>query len=258
MPTRYQIRIPNSVIVGPAHGTQEETNPESADLFRFSVIRVTFAQLLLTAVLATLVSLHTSDDEVAFSCALAASVNFVAALHYYFIMNAREKTCQSPTQDKVVHSLRYSDWFVTLPIMTIDVMWLASCATNGTEFHINSYWTAALMALVVLLGANSKLGQLNTRFSEVLFAVSSCCFFVVVFNITLPVANSFPISDSKRSADATASLLFTSVWVAYPAYEIVSRSGVVISYVDDFAFAVLDAVSKVGLALYVSWRSTWM
>ena len=82
MPTKYEIRIPESVLVGPAHGTQEETNPESADLFRFSVIRVTFAQLLLTAVLATLVSLHTSDDEVAFSCALAASVNFVAALHY--------------------------------------------------------------------------------------------------------------------------------------------------------------------------------
>jgi hypothetical protein len=64
-------------------------------VLRAGVIRVALAKLSITGVLAALVSLHTTDDRAAFSCALAAAVNFVACAHYWHILKIRRQDMPS-------------------------------------------------------------------------------------------------------------------------------------------------------------------
>jgi hypothetical protein len=52
---------------------------------RATVVKVAFMKLAATGVLAALVAVNASSEKVAFSCALAASVNFIACVHYAFI-----------------------------------------------------------------------------------------------------------------------------------------------------------------------------
>jgi hypothetical protein len=56
---------------------------------RASIPRIALAKLAATGVLAALVSIAASDKEAAFSCALAAAVNFVACAHYHYILKIR-------------------------------------------------------------------------------------------------------------------------------------------------------------------------
>jgi len=58
-------------------------------IFRSGVIRVALAKLSITGVLAALVAIRATDASAAFSCALAAAVNFVACFHYWHIMKIR-------------------------------------------------------------------------------------------------------------------------------------------------------------------------
>lgn len=60
-------------------------------ILRAGIIRVALAKLAMTGVLAALVAMHTSlsNTRAAFSCALAAAVNFVACFHYWHIMKIR-------------------------------------------------------------------------------------------------------------------------------------------------------------------------
>ena len=52
---------------------------------RATIVKVAFMKLAATGVLAGLVAVNADNDKVAFSCALAAAVNFVACVHYAFI-----------------------------------------------------------------------------------------------------------------------------------------------------------------------------
>lgn len=58
-------------------------------MFRSGIIRIALGKLAATGVLAALVSIRTTDNDAAFSCALAAAVNFVACGHYYLILKVR-------------------------------------------------------------------------------------------------------------------------------------------------------------------------
>jgi hypothetical protein len=109
--------------------------------FRSGIIRIAFMKLTATGVLAGLVAIRATDSDAAFSCALAATVNFVACIHYYAIWMVR---AQNPpyaflsfasgrnkdgdwvgrgetenedykmfAQEMAVDGLRHSDWAVS-------------------------------------------------------------------------------------------------------------------------------------------------
>lgn len=61
-------------------------------VFRASVIRVVFFKLIGTGVLAGLTAAGSSNPNVVKSCALAAAVNTVAVIHYFFIWRTRLQT----------------------------------------------------------------------------------------------------------------------------------------------------------------------
>ena len=65
---------------------------------RASIVRVLVAKLSITGVLAALVSIRASNKDAAFACALSAAVNFVAAMHYWYILAIRSQELTPATQ----------------------------------------------------------------------------------------------------------------------------------------------------------------
>jgi len=113
--------------------------------FKTEIARLTFMQLVATGSIAALVAAATSRDGVALSCALAASANLIAAIHYRMICesigtrpfapkrarlqaNKSARACTGTVRqeqaddeaaracdDVAVDNYRYSDWLVRTP-----------------------------------------------------------------------------------------------------------------------------------------------
>jgi len=174
----------------------------------------------------------------------------------------------------------------TLPFMSLDLIELTHHATGGVEPPlINKYWSAALMILMVFFGsvyrffANQLRGKPlqngevvqsidNTQFAVgvVSFATSCAIFVVVVANILQPIFDN-AIDDPKLKHDADAVKVLTLTWIGYPLVSVLSRfrlprygypKSAWVSTFKDVAYAVLDVVSKGGLAAYVCYRTTWL
>lgn len=56
---------------------------------RSSIVRIAFMKLAASGLLAGLVGISTNNSKAAFSCCLAASVNFIACIHYSYIWRIR-------------------------------------------------------------------------------------------------------------------------------------------------------------------------
>lgn len=83
-----------------------------------------------------------------------------------------------------------------------------------------------------------------------------------------------PITDPKLQHDRDAVQVLTYVWIGYPVVSLISRFSIKTygvpskatkwmtyaqqSLFKDLSYAVLDIVAKAGLALYVSYRTTWL
>ena len=112
---------------------------DCAPVFRASVIRVTTFKLLGSGIAAAFMSLNQHTGHwTSFSCALSATVNFIAFAHYWRIWKIREQTFGGATylqfmaqiprsgeedalaqkrivfQEEMVDGLRHSDWLCTL------------------------------------------------------------------------------------------------------------------------------------------------
>lgn len=126
-------QLPDAFRYGPMGGI--------APFFRTAIPRVALAKLAATGVIAALVALSATDKDAAFSCALAAAVNFVAVAHYHYILKIRAQNLPPSmlqfasgrdtkgewigsddtdnddakvfAQETRVDGLRYSDWTVS-------------------------------------------------------------------------------------------------------------------------------------------------
>lgn len=108
------------------------TTPHSYPSFlRAAVCRVVAGSMLLSAVFCAICSITAPSTHGQFSCAMAASVNFVAYYHYQKLVEIREQTATRLTlakpgdvpmgqatelkiswQDMAGDAIRYSDWAV--------------------------------------------------------------------------------------------------------------------------------------------------
>lgn len=110
-------------------------------MVRSGVVKIAFMKIAATGVLAGLVAITSDNVKVAFSCCLAAAVNFVACMHYYVIWRIRaqhlpyaymrwaldhdknntfnntgidENKGKMFAQEMAVDGLRHTDWAVRL------------------------------------------------------------------------------------------------------------------------------------------------
>tara|TARA_B100001094_G_scaffold329600_2_gene392704 strand:- start:1695 stop:2516 length:822 start_codon:yes stop_codon:yes gene_type:complete len=235
--------------------------------WRLSVIRIAIATLGGTGLIAMLCGISGAYTS-RYSCALAASVNFIATYHYYAIYKLRarelERGCNYPEDDNDADLIRHTDWCLTLPLMVIDLYRLSDAVTGSSESWMNDNVAALLAFLMIVLGV-------IYRFSDILYLevpsfVFSCIIFgFVVHAITAPV---FGESCDKRELDSDnckgdryAVLVFTYVWIGYPIAALLSSSRIWsnaerLSFSKDVAYAFLDIVSKAGLAFYIGYRTT--
>jgi len=182
---------------------------------------------------------------------------------------------------------------VTLALLTLDLFHLAEHATGGAKSWMDKYVAAGLMPIMVFLGglyrfyANEtrgvKEGDIDT--AQVLLAifgfVSSCVVFgLVVDAILYPLMNEVcppganatlngkcPVTDPELKYDRDATMFFTWWWVGYPVVSAITwlwppfygyPETAYRSLFKDIMYAVLDVVAKGGLALYVTYRTTWV
>ena len=139
---------------------------------------------------------------------------------------------------------------VTLVLLVLDLYRLAEHATGGAESWLHVYTAAALMPIMVLLGAMYRFGANELRGKEkydidcfqvsvgVVGFLGSCAVFAVVMAGILnpideqlcgPEANATssgkcPITDSELKYDADAVQVLTWIWIGYPIVSFLSRA----------------------------------
>jgi len=267
-----------------------------------------------TGSIAALVAAATSRDGVALSCALAASANLIAAIHYRMICesfgtrpfapkrarlqaNKWARACTGTVRqeqaddeaaracdDVTVDNYRYSDWLVTLPIMTLDLFKLAGDVNGGVQplpnvAVVNEYTLSAIMAVMVVFGtayqrlSTGDLAVLNKPTSSLLSAACFLCamaifvFVLVALNQDLHIgscAEHTSCTSARRAelrAEQIAVRVLSFVWCGYPVVSLVATlcslwagAGSKVSLFKDAAYGALDAASKGGLALFAALR----
>jgi len=258
---------------------------------------------------------------------MCAAVNFIACFHYWYIWATRLQTYRGTQYDKFmskvgrvssedkalieqekkddnqkifwqeinVDGLRYSDWLVTLVLMTLDLGHLREylfVATKGVvpKLTIAKEWLAAFQSLMIFSatifrfycneGRSSK-GRDGKFYGPGIFTfimawgsfTASCALFAVIVNGLLGgipdsatrLAASLP---SHIEADIICLQVLTLVWCGYPAVALVARLGHLglpgnyynasWSTIKDISFAFLDITSKAGLAIFFVLKSTWV
>lgn len=249
---------------------------------------MTFMQLVATGSIAALVAAATSRDGVALSCALAASANLIAAIHYRMIWTVRQEQADDEAaracDDVTVDNYRYSDWLVTLPIMTLDLFKLAGDVNGGVQplpnvAVVNEYTLSAIMAVMVVFGtayqrlSTGDLAVLNKPTSSLLSAACFLCamaifvFVLVALNQDLHIgscAEHTSCTSARRAelrAEQIAVRVLSFVWCGYPVVSLVATlcslwagAGSKVSLFKDAAYGALDAASKGGLALFAALR----
>jgi hypothetical protein len=139
---------------------------------------------------------------------------------------------------------------VTLVLLVLDLYRLAEHATGGAESWLHVYTAAALMPVMVLLGAMYRFGANELRGKEkydidcpqvfvgVVGFVGSCAVFGVVMagilnpideQLCAPGANATagdkcPITDPELKYDADAVQVLTWTWIGYPIVSFLSRA----------------------------------
>lgn len=145
---------------------------------------------------------------------------------------------------------RHSDWTVTLVLLVLDLYRLADHATGGAKSWLNVYVAAALMPLIVILGAVYRFAANELRGKEkydmdctqitlgVVGFVGSCVVFgVVMSGILHPIDAQLcgpgaehtldgkcPITDTKLKYDSDAVQVLTWTWIGYPIVSFLSRA----------------------------------
>jgi len=183
-------------------------------------------------------------------------------------------------QDENVDLLRHSDWLITLPLIGVELCNLLS-DSNVTTLP-SAALTAILLALVVVFGAiyrfpfkegrlvSQRDGSTSTT-SRILaiisWLVAGALFAWVVVELLMASTRGPDTSSTTSSSTnhTTAVLWFVLVWICYPIVSLASLVVIVINnYMDrqplpielvalkDTTYAVLDVVSKAGLAVYTS------
>lgn len=181
--------------------------------------QATAACLLGVGVVQIVAALKTNASE---ENAIGACVCVIAFLHYLWM--------QSSTPDKKLE-LRYSDWYVTCPLLLWELHKLAGQQDKSTLVIP----VVAVMAMLALGHSAATQIESNSRKKWLLFALGCVAFLVCTMSF---------ISNSKVNKKAVYS--FFGVWSLYP-LAFILRSNELMD--------VLDMISKGGFGLYIAAQS---
>lgn len=283
--------------------------------FRASIVRLAFMKLLGTGLINAIVA-ATASPKVAYSCGLCFAVNTVACIHYSFIWAWRGQLVPKQLEAFVskvglgkeddgndgrrllvselsIHSLRYSDWLVTLPLLCLDSWSLAEHANPDGTAILNKYWCTALQPVIIMLASIPRfvLGQCRYNSEKPgapqsvemwAWLVGGLCWIgaAAVFGICLYSIlefiwdNGTPPDEFMRRQDAIVITALSYVQIGYAVVSLYSyaylhlicghwraKGGSFPAHLScqlDVAYAALDVTTKGGLAIYVATRAAYI
>jgi hypothetical protein len=189
----------------------------------------------------------------------------------------------------------YSDWLVTLVLLTLDLGHLREYlyyATGGVipEMPIAKEWVASLQAIMMLFasvwrfycnegrsillpdGSYKQASFLTVAIAWISYLLATATFVVIVWALLdgLPDDASMDAAmfPSHIKADVFSMRILVLVWIGYPVVTLAARLGhrglpgdyysATISTFKDLSFAFLDVTSKSGLTLYFVLKASWV
>lgn len=189
----------------------------------------------------------------------------------------------------------YSDWLVTLVLMSLDLGHLREylfVASKGVvpKLSIGKEWLAAYQSLMIFFatiwrfycnecrstrnkdGTHSSPSIVTVVIGWGAFAASSGLFALIVWGLLEGLPDSDTRTDHSFPAHMNADIIclqvLTLVWLGYPVVALAARLGHIglpgsyynasWSTIKDVAFAFLDITSKAGLAIFFVLKATWV
>ena len=189
---------------------------------------------------------------------VSAAVVAFAAFHYLTLMGTfkdaytHEGTSWIPTGIPFQHSMRYVDWFVTVPLLLATlVLVLRLEREEARRLNIRLMGSAALM---IALGYPGEVSD-NTTIKIGFWAAACVPFAYIMFLLWVELNRSlFRYSDEVGLTVARARLMLLVSWLAYPAAFLFPVIGIDDASGDVFRqvlYSVSDVVAKAGFGLLV-------
>lgn len=231
---------------------------------RVMLLRTATAALAFSAVaslIAAYVCIHSSvaasrNDEALVNI-VAAAISGIATVHYAAILALRVKTKTEDNVEVTVHTLRYGDWLLTMPLLVYKfyLLFEADCAPSDADAALpqGGVLPSVLALVMVALGAFVVLGNgfsmrapvAYSKIAIVLTALSCALLAVLLHDL---FANIRTCHDHQELL-----LSFCVVWIGYVvvfAFELIpSLRGPVAR---DAGYAVLDVYSKATFGLFTA------
>jgi bacteriorhodopsin len=180
-----------------------------------------------------LAAIRAENEKTIVSNSVGAAVCFIAFLHYILLSR--------PGKD--IMSIRYSDWFFTLPLLLIEIFLIC-----GIDI-IDNIWMF-LFLIMLIMGmlitgwmAVRSLRSNGTNYTKWLVAGTICL--VAIYLIVLGVL--------ERDTDGplqTATIIFFLMWTLYGFVSFYQRTGN--EHMSQAAYDILDIVTKAVFGLVVA------
>lgn len=203
-------------------------------------VRAALGSLLAGVVLNVLAALiflpvRSAGEDRLSNCALNAAVCAVAAYHYNalsrLVHDASASNGRMPdgyvsaSLERRKDGIRYSDWLITLPLLTVDLYLIA----GGSGRWLTQAYAAALAALLIALGAFERFGTdqmapaRDARGAADLCArVAGGVSFLFAFAILVLLIVDVALGSRDRAPEKESTVLaFILPWIAYGVVELV-------------------------------------
>lgn len=196
---------------------------------------LTYVLLMTTATITIIEALRNKDPRIRHILNIETCISVVAAYFYgEFIKLIQE----NPINYKQINQMRYSDWFITTPMMLL-VLCLVLAYNNDEEVHLSTYGVIlALNILMLLAGYLGTIGQIARTRALFIGFLAFFAMFAYIWFIFL--------QGRARGNSLLVYMLFFVIWSIY---------GLVYLWEErkkNMSYNVLDLVAKclVGLFLW--------
>lgn len=204
---------------------------------------ITYVLLLTTGTITLVEAIATNNSVIRHIMNLETCISLIAGYFYSQFIN-KMNTDRGNINYKEINEMRYTDWFITTPIMILVIM-LSLGYMNNQKVHLLIYITTALLNFGMLF--SGYLGEINT-ISKSTATIIGFIFFTAMFSI---IYISF-VHGSKSLFNYTLFGLYFIIWSIY---------GIVYLFDEEnknIIFNILDLISKciIGIGLWAYFTKT--
>lgn len=207
-----------------------------------------FAVMVASVIAFTILLLHTPRGERSLHYLSVGAV--IVASMAYLSMASKDSTLlhdfshYSTNYGRQVFIARYIDWFVTTPLLLVDLMVLAG-STWSTIF-----WTVVVDELMICAGLYGAISEFYTYY---FFGFGCLCYVYIVYTLIWKARQSARALGSDVHRLYVGVAIYTAaLWTLYPIVWSLSEAGDVTSTESEAAFyGVLDLLAKPVCALWI-------